>query len=97
MESKIIRDKSHEEQIIRQVNRAIHSFNVKKEKETPIDLLKSCLKKLNHEDMIPSAVVISDIPKAMKVCDEIKDRASTLGSEFYHYQKQFKKLSKRKS
>ena len=89
--------KKHEEQIIRQVNRAIHSFNVKKEKETPIDLLKSCLKKLNHEDMIPSAVVISDIPKAMKVCDEIKDRASTLGSEFYHYQKQFKKLSKRKS
>ncbi len=78
--------------INRQVKKALYSQEHQQEMETPITLLESAVKKLNHQEMHTDSVHIEDIPKAMKLAKEIQLRAGEIESEFFHHQKNTKKL-----
>ncbi len=84
------------ETIIYRVKKAAHSHEVLKEKETPIGLLESALKKLTHDEMDLRAIATSDFGTARTLLIEIQDRAKELESEVYHFIKEFKKLGKKK-
>lgn len=77
----------HATKVIRHVKKAKDYFEHKKGQETPLDLLEAVLKKLNHENMDPSAVNVADCLKAMELTRKIQKRANELESKFYHYQK----------
>jgi hypothetical protein len=64
---------------------------IKKELDTPIELLKAALKKLNHDNMDASSIKSSDFPQARKLAFEIKKRADELESEFFNIEKNMKK------
>jgi len=84
-------------EIINLVKKAKYAYDHKKVRETPLSLLEAALKKLNHEDMDPTAINISDYPKARALTVKIQERARKLESEFYHHQKSTKKLKQRYS
>jgi len=88
--------KIHETEIIKQLKKAKYTFENKRDRETPIDLLAAALKKLNHDNMDTSAVVSSDIPRAMQLTRDIKSRANDLESDLYHHQKEIKKTKHNK-
>ena len=85
--------KKHKTQVTKHVKNARNLFERRKERETPIGLLKSALKQLNHENMRPANVAISNYSEAMKIAREIQNRANDIEHEFYGYQKQFKSLA----
>jgi hypothetical protein len=74
--------------IMGRVNTAIKILNHDKERETTLDLLEDALKKLNHENMDPDAVLITRIKEGMKLTRDIQKRASDLENEFYHIEKE---------
>jgi hypothetical protein len=84
--------RKHGNPILRQLNRAKDCYDRGKERETPIDLLEAALKKLNHENMLPESISIDDIPKAMRLAKEIKERADALESDLYHCHKEYKQF-----
>lgn len=84
--------KKNATKIIRQVKEAKYCFDHQKERETPIELMKAALKKLNHENLRPSDVSTADYPEAMKIAKDIQERANELEHDFYSYQKQLKNL-----
>jgi hypothetical protein len=81
--------------IIRHVKEAKYSFDHQKERETPIELMKAALKKLNHENLKPEEISAADYSEAMKIAKEIQERANELEHEFYSYQKQLKNLTEK--
>lgn len=85
--------KKHKTKVTKHVKDARNLYERRKEKETPIDLLKNALKQLNHENMEPANVEISNYAEAMKIAREIQDRANEIEHEFYGYQKQLKNLT----
>ena len=85
--------KKHKTKVTKHVKAARNLYERRKEKETPIDLLKNALRQLNHENMEPSNVEISNYAEAMKVAREIQNRAKEIEHEFYGYQKQLKNLA----
>jgi len=85
--------KKHKTKVTKHVKDARNLYERRKEKETPIDLLKNALKQLNHENMEPANVEISNYAEAMKIAREIQDRANEIEHEFYGYQKQLKNLA----
>jgi hypothetical protein len=78
--------------IIRQVKKAVQLYEHTREREAPLTLLKAALDKLSHQDMDPMSIGISDIKEAMRLAREIKNKADELESEFYHHEKELKKL-----
>jgi len=85
--------KKHKTKVTKHVKDARNLYERRKEKETPIDLLKNALKQLNHENMEPANVEISNYAEAMKIAREIQDRANEIEHEFYGYQKQLKNIA----
>jgi len=83
--------KKHEKDIIWHLKKAKDFYETKKELETPIELLKAALKKLNHDNMDANSIKISDLPQARKLAFEIKRRADELESEFFNLEKNMKK------
>ena len=79
--------------MVRQVKKAKHAYEYKKEKETPITLLKTALKKLDHENMDPTALSSEDYPIAIRLASDIQKRADELEGDFYYYHKNPKKSS----
>tara|TARA_B100000315_G_scaffold248261_1_gene277942 strand:- start:3754 stop:5160 length:1407 start_codon:yes stop_codon:yes gene_type:complete len=78
--------------LINHVKKAKRIIDNEKERETSLTLLEASLAKLEHENMEPEAVDISDLKKAMNLAKEIKETANDLESQFYHLQKTLKKL-----
>jgi hypothetical protein len=89
--------KKYASKIINHVKKANDFFEHKKGQETPLKLLETALEKLKHENMNTKNVNPFDIQKAMKLIKEIQERAGTLEDEFYHYQKDVKKLKEKYS
>jgi hypothetical protein len=89
--------KKYASKIINHVKKANDFFEHKKGQETPLKLLETALEKLKHENMNTKNVNPFDIQKAMKLIKEIQERAGTLEDEFYHYQKDIKKLKEKYS
>jgi hypothetical protein len=79
--------KLNNEAIIRQLKKASHLFNYRKEKETPIELLQAALDKLTHENMDTRAIDIFQIPKAMHLSQTIQTEARKIEKELYRHQK----------
>jgi hypothetical protein len=82
----------HGPQINSQLKKAINNYEQKKDQETPINLLKSALQKLNHESMKPDYIKLVDIPAAMQLAGNIENRAREIVTEFYRYQKEHKEF-----
>ncbi len=78
-----------------QLKKAINHSDYKKEQETPIELLKTALKKLDHEDMRANSVKITDITEALKLVERIQKRAKEIGSEFFNYKKEYDKFKQK--
>lgn len=78
-----------------QLKKAINYFDHNKEQETPIDLLKTALMKLNHKDMQADSVKITLITEAMKLTERIQKRAKEIGSEFFNYKKEHDKFKQK--
>ena len=77
----------HGPKINSQLIKTINNYEQKKDQETPINLLKSALQKLNHESMKLDFVKLTDIPEAMHLAESVEKRARELVREFYNYQK----------
>jgi len=88
--------KKHAPMLIAQVKKALTYVQYDKEQEAPLELLEIALKKLNHENLNIKNVRLSDMSKAMELARKIQERASTLESEFYNCQKDYKKNLKEK-
>ncbi|MFW9943069.1 MAG: hypothetical protein ACFFFT_18675 [Candidatus Thorarchaeota archaeon] len=78
--------------LINQVKKAKHLFENEKERETPLTLLDAALKKLQHDNMDPTAINIHDLQRAMELARKVKRAADELESEFYDIQKKLKSL-----
>jgi hypothetical protein len=85
----------HTTKMVRQVKRAKHAYEHKKERETPLTLLKAAIKKLDHEDMDPDALSNEDYPRAMRLAGDIKKRADQLEGDFCYCHKKNKKLPRK--
>lgn len=83
--------------IMHGLRKAVRSHEAKKDKETPIDLLRAALKKLTHDDMDLSTIQLSDLKVARKLTVQIKNKADNLETEIYHHEKNLKKLTRKKS
>jgi hypothetical protein len=87
----------HQRVITWQLKKAAQSHETLREKETPIELLEAALKKLNHEDMDLTSIVIGDFAKARQLAGNIKNRANDLENQIYHYEKNLKKLTEKRA
>lgn len=83
--------------IIYHIKKARDIHLSKKERETPLELLDAAYKKLTHQDMDLSTIAVADFGKARQLAADIKARANELENEIYHYEKEFKKLAKKKT
>ncbi|HUV59412.1 MAG TPA: hypothetical protein VMW09_04795 [Desulfatiglandales bacterium] len=88
----LIWNTKHRSTLINQVKKARRLYERDKEKETPITLLEDALKKLEHENMQPDRINITDQPRAMKLAKQIKEVANQLESEFFRCMKNVKTL-----
>ncbi|MFA5750955.1 MAG: hypothetical protein WC898_01555 [Candidatus Paceibacterota bacterium] len=81
-------------EIIRRVRRAIDHSEHSDEMETPIELLKQALKKLEHRKMNPSSIGAGDLKEAMIIAEKVERKARELKTELYNYIKDIDKLKK---
>lgn len=72
---------------------AKESYVTKKEAETPIELLDAAFKKLTHENFDIESIKASDNERALKLAQQIRDRADEIKSQIYSHKKALDKLS----
>lgn len=82
----------NKEVITHAVKKAQQIANYKKIKETPFALLQAALSKLNHDDMDLGMINVSELPKGLKLAEEIEKRASEIKKEIYDHKKNLVKL-----
>ena len=85
----------YKEVITRNIKKAARSHEVRKETETPLDLLQAAYKKLTHKDMDVYSIRHDDYRKARELAGKIKSSANGIESDIYHCEKELKKLRKR--
>ena len=78
------------------INSAYGFLETQQIRETPLTLLDTALKKLNHANMDLSIISISDLDKARKLSAAIKSKADELESQAYRFIKNFKNLANKK-
>lgn len=83
--------KNHDK-INQHVHVAIKNFNVSSEAETPLSLLESALKKLNHNKLNLKNVYVDDLPKMKFFIKEIKETVEKLENEWWTLEKNKEKL-----
>jgi hypothetical protein len=83
--------KKNTEKIIQHIRKSMDHTEYKKEKETPLILLKTALEKLQHEDLIPENIAAKDFEEAMRIAREIGETAKDLERTFYHLNKGYDK------
>jgi hypothetical protein len=76
--------------------KALDYSDSSREKETPITLLEAAYKKLTHDDLNLSSVSISDLGRARELAANIQTRAHEIERELYKYEKEWKKLPRKK-
>jgi hypothetical protein len=77
------------------LKQAAREYEDRLEKVTPLQLLEAAYKKLTHEDMDMSAILIADQDKARKLAVKIQKRAHEIEGQIYRFQKDQKKLRKK--
>ena len=74
-------------QISYQIRRAMEKVAQEKEQQQPLNLLEDAYKKLIHRDMKVETINASDLEKAIKLTNDIKQKAVKLGSEIFKRKK----------
>lgn len=87
--------RKYKTKVTKHVMAAKYSYEHRRERETPLNLMEDALKKLNHENLKPSEVAVSDHAKAMRIARAIQERANELETEFYSRQKKWKEFAKK--
>ena len=82
-------------QISYQIKQAVDAVAQKTEQQQPLSLLEDAYKKLTHEDMKIEAINTSDLEKARKLAESIKEKATEMCSEIFE-RKKSKSKSKNK-
>lgn len=82
-------------QIKRQVTKAMQLHIKHKEEETPIELLHAALGKLEHDNLLPQNIRVSDTDEAMKVLNKIETITKELHATFWEIKKGPKKLKEK--
>ena len=86
----------HQEQIIRQVTKAILLNDNAAQREGPLELLQAALNKLEHEKMKVEDIIYADYDNARKFASDIQARANGIEREIYQRKKDLDDLSKKK-
>lgn len=81
--------------ILRQVKKASLLAQKSKDEDTPIELLEAALKKLEHENLLPQNIRISDADEAIKILNKIKATTECLKATFWEIKKGPKKLKEK--
>lgn len=79
--------KENRTDIVRQVVKAKELLDRRDDQEKPLDLLQQAFSKLHHEKMQPSEIGTQNLPEAMSMAEQIRDRAEELRKTFYQHQK----------
>lgn len=87
---------SEQQTIIYHIKKAETIRNQETEKETPIELLRAALKKLDHEQMKISNISINDYKVARDLASDIQRVAKEIEGLIYQAQKSLKKLTSQK-
>jgi hypothetical protein len=88
-------DAKHKETITYRLKQAAREYEDRLEKVTPLQLLEAAYKKLNHENMNMSAILLADQDKARKLAVKIQKRAHEIEGEIYRFKKAQKELRKK--
>ena len=84
----------NKQMIIHQVKKAALCHDTKKERETPLELMEAAYKKLTHDDMDLDSIAVSDLGKALKIANKVKEAANELASQIYQIEKNLKNLQR---
>lgn len=87
----------HKQPIIHRLKKARSSHESQKEKATPLGLLEGAYEKLTSEAMDVRSIGVADFSRARKLAADIQTRAAEIESEIYHFEKDSKKLAKKKA
>lgn len=74
-------------EIIKQVKKAVRIVAFKKEKEEPLDVLEGALSSLQQDNIKAENLSITDLPKARKLAEEIRDAADDLKHKYWEQEK----------
>jgi hypothetical protein len=85
-----------QEEILHHLKKAVQFRESDQDKATPISLLETALRKLNHEEMQVNSMAVADFPKARQLAADIGRRAKELEGEIYHAQKDHTGLQTKK-
>lgn len=77
------------------VKNAMQLLQKTKEQETPIDLLHAALRKLEHDNLLPQNILVSDADEAMKILNKIETTTKELHAIFWEIKKGPKKLKEK--
>ena len=86
----------YQSKIIHRVKKALEIQDANLEKETPIALLETALRKLTHDQMLVEKIATDDFSRARQLAADIQSRAKTIEGEIYEYKKQLASLHKKK-
>ena len=75
--------KKNSSEIINRVKKARNILNYKKEKEEPIDILENVLEKLQEEVIQPQNLSITDLQKALRLAEQIRDVSDQLKKDYW--------------
>lgn len=82
--------------LIHHAKKALEYSDSSREKETPITLLEAAYKKLTHDNLNLSSVSVGDLGKARELAVDIQTRANEIEREIYKYEKEWKKLPRKR-
>jgi hypothetical protein len=74
-------------QIIKHVRKAIRTNDFKKTKEEPVTVLEDVLDSLQRDNLSAENLSITDLPRARKLAEEIRNIADSLKHEYWELQK----------
>ncbi|WP_299116843.1 hypothetical protein [uncultured Winogradskyella sp.] len=75
--------RKNEEDIVHRVRKSYNIFLGTKESETPLELLKAALGKLNHENMNLKAIEKSKLKPSLRMAEQVVNKADEIKKEIY--------------
>jgi hypothetical protein len=85
----------HQPKLIMLTKKALDFAEQSKEKETPVVLLETALRKLTHDSFSVDMIPHSQYPEAMRLAADIEKAAREIGRELYDNSKKLKALAKK--
>ncbi|NAS13701.1 hypothetical protein [Poritiphilus flavus] len=82
--------RKNEEDIVHRVRKSYNIYLGKKESETPFELLKAALAKLNHENMNLQAIGKAKLKPSLRMAEQVAQKADEIKKEIYSLMKNHK-------